>query len=218
MLLIFVQKPCILWLWAYNQKKAYRHSILNSHTKAIFSNNNCICQDQSVYSTSAFITMFILPLINQLFITYVWLPNVIYFPKQIIRSMGDIRSFLINFPQQDHSNSHIFPMAVQELKYLRLDFSLHLLTKVHSLVSTFVNPGFWLQAIKWSYKHTSINNRKKTTAVSHKIQIDISAYISFLTATARHSFPNNLLSLSMEYTILEHYTFGRSAGSPSEQF
>lgn len=162
--------------------------------------------------------MFISPLVNQLFISYVWLPNVIYFPKQIIRSMGDITSFLINFPQQEHSNSPIFPMAVQELKYLGLDFSLHLLTKVHTWESTCVNPGFWLQAIKWIYKHTSIDNRKKTNAVSHKIQIDRYACISFLTATARHSFPNNLLSLSMEYTVLEHYTFQRSAGSPSEQF
>lgn len=39
----------------------------------------------------------------------------------------------------------------------------------------------WLQAIKWSYKHISINNRKNTNAVSCKIQIDIYAYISFIT-------------------------------------
>lgn len=32
MVLIFLQKSCILWLWVYDQKKAYRHSLCQTVT------------------------------------------------------------------------------------------------------------------------------------------------------------------------------------------
>lgn len=48
MFLISVQISCTLWLWVYNQKKSYRYSSCHGHTKAIFSSNNCIWQNQLI--------------------------------------------------------------------------------------------------------------------------------------------------------------------------